>query len=122
MPRFEAFRDLESGAAILARELTHWAKPGKRLARVYGRVRQGGEVYDREELVAELGAAFFCADLGLTPEVREAHAAYIDSRIEVLKRDTRAIFSTVAHAQPAADFLRTLQPKASEENQPAQAA
>lgn len=75
MPRFEAFRDLESGAAILARELTHWTKHGKRLARDYGRVRHGDEVYAREVLVADLGAAFLCADLGLTPEVREDHAA-----------------------------------------------
>lgn len=37
----------------------------------------GDEGYAAEELVAELGAAFLCADLGITPEVREDHAAYI---------------------------------------------
>jgi len=46
-----------------------------------------------EELVAELGPAFLCADLELTPEVREDHASYIASLIKALKNDKRAIFS-----------------------------
>ena len=52
-----------------------------------------------EELVAELGSAFLCADLDLTPEVREDHAAYIANWLKVLKNDKRAIFSAAAHAQ-----------------------
>jgi antirestriction protein ArdC len=67
-----------------------------------------------EELVAELGSAFLCADLDLTPEVREDHAAYIASWLEVLKNDKRAIFSAAAHAQKAADYLSRLQPDTSE--------
>ena len=64
-----------------------------------------------EELVAELGSAFLCADLDLTPEVREDHAAYIVNWLEVLKNDKRAIFSAAAHAQKAADYLNRLQPE-----------
>ena len=44
-----------------------------------------------EELVAELGSAFLSADLDLTPELREDHAAYIDNWLTVLKQDKRAI-------------------------------
>jgi hypothetical protein len=55
-----------------------------------GRKRFGDEGAAREELVAELGSAFLCADLNLTPEVREDHAAYIATWITVLKGDTRA--------------------------------
>jgi len=62
-----------------------------------------------EELVAELGSAFLSADLDLTPEVRDDHAAYIASWIKVLKDDKRAIFSAASHAQRAADFLHGLQ-------------
>ncbi len=62
-----------------------------------------------EELVAELGAAFLSADLGLTPEVREDHASYIGSWIKTLKNDKRAIFTAASHAQRAADFLHGLQ-------------
>ncbi|WP_442869824.1 zincin-like metallopeptidase domain-containing protein [Bradyrhizobium sp. CCBAU 11361] len=50
-----------------------------RLNREFGRWRFGVEGYAMEELVAELGAAFLSADLGLTPEVREDHASYIAS-------------------------------------------
>jgi antirestriction protein ArdC len=65
-------------------------------------------------LVAELGAAFLCADLDLTPTVREDHAAYIASWIDALKNDKRAIFSAAAHAQRAADYLHSLQPQHTE--------
>lgn len=68
-----------------------------------------------EELVAELGAAFVCADLALTPELRADHAAYIASWLEVLKGDKRAIFSAAAHAQKAADFLAGTQAQAEPE-------
>ena len=109
MPPFEAFADSESYYSTLAHECTHWTKSAKRLDRDFGRKRWGDEGYAREELVAELGAAFLCADLELTPEVREDHSAYIASWLKVLKGDKRAIFSAAAHAQRAADFLHGLQ-------------
>lgn len=59
--------------------------------------------------MAELGAAFLCADLALTPEPGADHAAYIQSWLKVLKEDKRAIFSAVALAQRAADFLHGFQ-------------
>ena len=71
-----------------------------------------GHNYAREELVAELGAAFLCADLGITPDIREDHAAYLGHWLSVLKEDKRAIFSAAAHAQRAADYLKGLQPDA----------
>jgi antirestriction protein ArdC len=58
--------------------------------------------------VAELGAAFLCADLGLALEPREDHAAYLASWLEVLRQDNRLIFSAAAHAQRAVDFLHGL--------------
>lgn len=115
MPPFETFRDAESYAATLAHEVTHWTKHPKRLARDMGRVKWGDEGYAREELVAELGAAFLCADLGVTPEVRDDHAAYIASWLDVLKHDKRFIFTAAGHAQRAADYLHGLQPKPAEE-------
>jgi len=110
MPPFETFRDAESHAATLAHELTHWTKHDKRLARDMGRVKWGDAGYAREELVAELGSAFLCADLGITPEVREDHAAYIASWLKVLKDDKRLIFSAASQAQRAVDYLHSLQP------------
>jgi antirestriction protein ArdC len=114
MPPFETFRDPESYYATLAHELTHWTKHPRRLDREFGRKRWGDEGYAIEELVAELGAAFICADLGLATEPRADHAAYIASWIKVLKDDKRAIFSAAAHAERAAEFLHRLQPQANE--------
>ena len=58
--------------------------------------------------MAELASAFLCADLGITPEVRDDHASYIATWLTVLKNDKRAIFSAAAHAQRAADYLLQL--------------
>jgi antirestriction protein ArdC len=105
MPPFEAFRDSGSYYATLAHELTHWTRHPHRLDRDFGRKRFGDAGYAMEELVAELGSAFLCADLGLTPEIRDDHSAYIASWLEVLRGDKRAIFSAASHAQRAADYL-----------------
>lgn len=55
--------------------------------------------------VAELGAAFLCADLGIAPEPREDHAAYLASWLAVLKADTHAIFSAASKASQAVAYL-----------------
>ena len=111
MPPFEAFRDAESHAATVAHELTHWTKHPTRLDRDFGKKRFGDEGYAVEELVAELGSAFLCADLHITPEVRDDHASYIEHWLKILKSDKRAIFSAASHASKAVDFLHGLQPQ-----------
>lgn len=111
MPVFEAFRSAETYYATLAHEVTHWTRHKSRLNRDFGREKFGDAGYAREELVAELGAAFLCADLGLTLEDREDHAAYIGHWLTVLRSDKRAIFSAAAHAQRACDYLHGLQPQ-----------
>ena len=62
-----------------------------------------------------LTTSFLSADLGITPEVREDHSAYIASWLEVLKGDKRAIFQAAAHAQRAVDFLHNMQPSVEQE-------
>jgi antirestriction protein ArdC len=110
VPFPEMFRDVESYTATVAHELTHWTRHKSRLDRSFGRKRWGDEGYAAEELVAELGAAFLCAELEITPEPREDHAQYIASWLTVLKNDKRAIFTAAAHAQRALDYLHGLQP------------
>jgi antirestriction protein ArdC len=109
MPDFVTFRDAESYYATLAHEMTHWTRHPSRLNRDFGRKRWGDEGYAAEELVAELGSAFLSAELGITPEVRGDHAAYIASWLTVLNNDKRAIFTAASHAQRAADYLHSLQ-------------
>jgi len=110
MPPFECFCDPEAYYATLAHECTHWTRHPSRLDRDFGRTRWGDDGYAREELVAELGAAFLCADLGLELEPRADHASYIASWLGVLKGDRKFIFTAAAHAQRAADFLKARLP------------
>jgi antirestriction protein ArdC len=121
MPPFEFFRDPESYYATLLHEATHWTAHKSRLDRDFGRKRWGDEGYAMEELVAEIGSAFLSADLDVTPEVRDDHAAYIASWIKVLKDDKRAIFTAAGHAQRAAAFLHERQPQPEPEPDDAQA-
>jgi antirestriction protein ArdC len=119
MPELKTFRDAESYYATLAHEATHATRHESRLNRDLGRKRFGDAGYAMEELVAEIGAAFLCADLGITPETREDHAAYIASWLKVLKDDRRAIFTAASHAQKAADYLQGLQPEAEDRREAA---
>ena len=109
MPELHTFRDAENYYATLAHEMTHWTRHESRLNRDLGRKRFADAGYAMEELVAEIGAAFLCADLGITPETREDHAAYIASWLKVLKDDKRAIFTAASHAQKATDHLHSYQ-------------
>jgi len=111
MPPFEAFRDAEAFYATIGHETVHWMGAPSGLARDFGSKRFGSDAYAVEELVAELGAAFLCADLDLALEPREDHASYITNWLRVLKHDHRAIFTAASYAQRAVDFLHRLQPK-----------
>jgi antirestriction protein ArdC len=110
LPPAEAFVDAEAYYSTLAHEVVHWTKHPERLNRDFGCKQFGDDGYAREELVAELGAAFLAADLEITSEVREDHAAYVDHWLSILKADRRAIFQAAAYAQRAADYLHGLQP------------
>src|SRR5258707_959254 len=68
--------------------------------------RFGSRNYAAEELIAELGAAFLCAEFGFDGDVR--NAGYIANWIELLKSNKRAFFTACSHASKAADYLRGL--------------
>jgi len=107
LPPRESFRDAESYVATRAHETIHWTSHPSRLARELGK-RFGDNAYAAEELIAEMGSAFLCADLGITPEVCEDHAAYLAHWLQVLKKDSHAIFTAASQAQRAADYLHQL--------------
>lgn len=95
----------EGWYSTLLHELTHWSGHESRLAREFGK-RFGDDAYAMEELVAELGAAFLCGDLGITAEPRPDHAAYIGHWLRILKGDRKAIFTAASAANKAAEYLR----------------
>jgi antirestriction protein ArdC len=112
MPPFESFRDAESYVSVLSHETVHWTAPANRVGRDLSRYHTDRTERAREELIAELGSCFLCADLGIVPELepRPDHASYLQSWLKVLKDDKRAIFQAAAHAQRAVTYLHGLQP------------
>jgi antirestriction protein ArdC len=111
MPPREAFTGSASSSpteayySTLLHELTHWTALPHRCDRdLSGRF--GTEAYAMEELVAELGAAFLCAELGIAVEPRADHAQYLAHWLNVLKADKRAIFTAASKAGDAVSFLR----------------
>ena len=113
-PHWDAFKATEHSTATetaygtLLHELTHWTGAKYRLDRNL-RGRFGDSSYAAEELVAELGAAFLCAGLGITHEPRLDHAHYLAHWLELLKGNKRAIFTAAARATEACDYLEGLQ-------------
>jgi antirestriction protein ArdC len=105
MPAFAGFKGADHFYCTAFHELTHWTGHKSRLARDL-KNRFGSRDYAAEELVAELGAAFLCAEFGFDGDVR--HAGYIATWIELLKADKRAIFTACSKASQAAEYLREL--------------
>lgn len=102
VPPQSAFHDPINWHRTALHELTHWTGHKTRLARDLSGVF-GSATYAREELIAEMGAAFLCAALGIRPTVR--HADYLGAWLAVLRADNRAIFRAAAAASRAADYL-----------------
>ena len=111
MPYFAAFRNIQGYYSTLFHELTHWTGAERRLDRNL-KGRFGTESYAAEELVAELGAAFLCAQFGIESQPRPDHAAYIKNWITLLKADSKAILTAASKAQEAVDFMLKLHQEA----------
>jgi antirestriction protein ArdC len=94
--------------AAFFHELTHWTGHASRLNRpgITEPIRFGSERYSREELTAEMGAAFLCAMAGTDVPVAENQAAYIAGWLRHIRDGSAAdVIRAAADAQKAADFL-----------------
>ncbi len=105
MPTIEAFNSADNFYSTEFHELAHWTGHKSRLDRDLLN-RFGDNAYAAEELVAELTAAFMCAEFGF--EGKTTHAEYIANWIKVIKSDPRAIFTAASTATKAATYLRGL--------------
>ncbi|WP_153558149.1 ArdC family protein [Roseimaritima sediminicola] len=107
MPKQERFENRETYYSTLFHELTHSTGHSDRLNRGLDTnlAPFGSPDYSREELVAEMGAAFLCAASGISPPTIKQSASYLQSWIEVLKGDKRLVVGAASAAQKAADLI-----------------
>jgi antirestriction protein ArdC len=111
MPDPDQFRSSEDYYSVLFHELTHSTGHESRLNRkgVAGSDGQwsafGSGSYAKEELVAEMGAAFLCGQAGIVERTIDNSAAYLASWLARLKDDPKLVVQAAAQAQKAADFI-----------------
>lgn len=113
LPERERFHTAEGFSATALHELSHWTGHSSRLNRDLDK-RFGSEAYAMEELVAEIASAFVQSEIGLHADI-EGHASYLDSWLQVLKRDKTAILTAAKQASMACEFILA---KASLQNAP----
>lgn len=102
MPPIATFHNAAGYYGTLAHEVIHWTGSEKRLERIKKFANR--EAYAFEELVAEIGACFLGAQIGVTPEFDQS-AAYVEGWLQALKEDKKAVFRAASEAQKAADFV-----------------
>lgn len=106
MPLTSQFDSEADYWSTLLHEMVHSTGHGKRLDRegiTSSLRRHGDRVYAFEELIAETGSAFLCAQLGIYGEVQ--HESYIDSWLQVLRSDKKALFRACSKAREATEYL-----------------
>lgn len=102
MPEIVSFRSEADYWGTMFHELIHWTGHESRNNRQFGK-RFGDNAYAMEELVAEMGAAFLCAQSGVEGKLQ--HAEYISSWLKLLHEDKKAVFTAAKQAQQAVDFI-----------------
>lgn len=109
LPPKNVFSDQAAYYGTALHELGHWTGHESRLKRdgITGRHRFGSEGYAREELRAEMASVFMQAELGVSHDINR-HASYVNSWIDVLKKDKNEFFRAAKDAGQAADFVLEL--------------
>ena len=106
MPQKESFEDIESYYSVLFHEMIHSTGHESRLNRISDNASFGNDEYSKEELTAEMGAAFLRAETGINLDSEMTQSAgYIQSWIRALRNDTKMIIQASSKGQKAADYI-----------------
>jgi len=111
MPPRDAFDYADGYYSTLFHEMVHSTGHKSRVGRdgIEAMDGFGSEKYSREELIAEMGAAYLCSEAGVPPRIDQS-AAYIASWLKALRDDKKMVVQAASQAQKATDFiLDTLQ-------------
>lgn len=115
MPPRETFESPDSYYNTLFHECGHSTGASKRLGRpgVVDKTRYGSEKYGQEELVAEMVAAFLCAETGIDSTMEQS-ASYLQGWLKAVQDDPKLVVIAAAQAQNGADLILGLAESASE--------
>ena len=107
MPVREAFESPEEYYSTLFHELSHASGHASRVGRkgILEPSYFGSHEYSKEELVAEMGAAFLCGHAGIEQRTIENSAAYLKGWLKSLKNDRTLLIQAAAQAQKASDYI-----------------
>ncbi|HUO08146.1 MAG TPA: zincin-like metallopeptidase domain-containing protein [Phycisphaerae bacterium] len=107
IPEPARFQNTELYFATLFHELSHSTGHSKRLDRKLDKDLRpfGSPDYGKEELVAEMSAAFLCGEAGIVPAVIENQSGYISGWLGTLKSDKRLVIHAAGAAARAADWI-----------------
>lgn len=107
VPKKGYFQNMASYYSTMFHELSHWTGHQSRLNREgVQKVNFGSEVYSKEELIAEMGAAFLCAHTGIENDATVGNSSsYIGSWLRKLQEDKKMVIFAAAQAQKAAEFI-----------------
>ena len=107
VPELFRYEKPEEYYSTLFHELAHSTGHQSRLNRegITGQHFFGDAVYSREELVAEMAAAFLCGHVGIENVTIQNSAAYLQSWIKTLRGDKKLAIIAAAQAQKAADYI-----------------
>jgi antirestriction protein ArdC len=107
LPPRELFTSAEEFYATALHETVHSSGSEKRLARegICEATPFGSPVYSKEELVAEFGAAYLCAEAGISNEVIHNQASYVAGWLKKLRDDRKLLIHAAAQAQHAVDYI-----------------
>jgi antirestriction protein ArdC len=114
LPPRELFISAEEQIATTYHEVSHATGHPKRLNRksITEAAPFGSPKYSLEEMIAEMSAAYLCAEAGISPAVLENQAAYIAGWLKKLRDDRKLVVQAAAQAQHAADYVRGKVPTA----------
>lgn len=104
-PPKENFSSLEHYYATVFHELIHWTGHSTRLDRLGRSKFRGDEDYSQEELAAEMGSAFLCADAGIVDDTVEQSASYINGWLNKLRSDKKFLVGASSQAEKATSFI-----------------
>jgi antirestriction protein ArdC len=113
MPAQERFTREEDYSATLFHELVHSTGHETRLNRstLTEQAGFGSDPYCKEELIAEIGAAFLCGQAEIADRTIDNSAAYVAEWLKRIKDDKKLIVHAAAQAQRAADFILGYKPE-----------